>query len=137
MISSFVKALGNSPRIRVWDYLVVTRGMFDFSMTDLSEGSDVSWNTLKGISPDFIKKRIIVPTRNIGRATLYKLNEEHPESRFMITLHKAISMVFVRGGELNIKTQITKIKGNNRSGQEEIDIPVSEGIGWAKERVCE
>jgi hypothetical protein len=128
MESNFVKALGNTPKIRIWDYLVVTRGTFDFSMTDLSEGADVSWNTLKEMFPYFVRNKILLPTRKIGRANLYKLNEEHPESVFMIELHKAISMVFVHGGKFKMETKIVRIDGKSKSLPREVDIPIQKDM---------
>ncbi len=69
-------------------------------MTDISESAGISWNTLKEIFPAFVKQRIVEKTRTIGRATMYKLNEDQPKAVFMIGMHKAINMTFVRGGNL-------------------------------------
>jgi len=106
--SSFIKVFGDTPINRLWDFLVDSRSLFDYSMTDVCEAAGISWNTLKEIFPSFVREGIVKETRTIGRATMYVLNELHPKSVFMINLHKAISMVFVRGGDLEIEIKITE-----------------------------
>jgi len=108
--SSFVKVLGDTPINRLWEFLIDSRGLFDYSMTDICDAADVSWNTLKEIFPGFVKEGIVKKTRTIGRATMYKLNEEHPKAVFMIGMQKAINMVFVRGGRLKLEMRVVKGK---------------------------
>ncbi len=107
-ISNFIKAFGDTPINRLWDYLVDSRGLFDFSMTDASAGAGVSWNTLKPIFEAFVRDGIIKETRKIGRATMYKLNQDHPRSLFMVELHKAVNMIMVRGGDLKMELKVIK-----------------------------
>jgi len=120
--SSFATVFGDAPINRLWEFLVDSRGLFDYSMTDICEASDISWNTLKEIFPSFVKDGVVKKTRRIGRATMYILNETHPKVAFMIGIHKAINMVFVRGGHFKIKMKI--IKGKT-SKPIEFDIPHS------------
>ena len=95
--SNFVRVFGDTPKNRLWEFLIDSRGLFDYSMTDISEAAEISWNTLKEIFPNFVKENIVKETRKIGRATMYMLNDSHPKSEFMINMHKAINIVFVRG----------------------------------------
>ena len=110
MQSSFVRVFGDTPRNRLWEFLVDSRGLFDYSMTDVSEAAEISWNTLKGIFPGFVKNNIVKETRKIGRATMYMLNESHPKSEFMIGMHKAINIVFVRGGHFKLTMKVIEDK---------------------------
>lgn len=120
--SSFVQVFGNTPINRLWEFLVDSRGLFDYSMTDICESADISWNTLKEIFPSFVKDGIVKETRRIGRATMYILNENHPKAVFMIGMHKAINMVFVRGGNVEIQMKVIR---DDTSVPVKLDIPQS------------
>jgi hypothetical protein len=106
--SSFVNVFGDTPVNRLWEFLIDSRGLFDFSMTDVCEAADISWNTLKGVFGYFVKQKIVKETRKIGRATMYKLNESHPKAIFMINLYKAVNMAFVRGGNMKVEMKVTR-----------------------------
>ena len=51
---------------------------FDYPKTEISKNSGVSWKTLYRLWPLLEKYNLVVKTRQIGRATLYKLNTENP-----------------------------------------------------------
>ena len=88
----FLKIVGNNPMMRIWDFLLTERGLFDYSMTEIAENSHVSWTKFNNIFPEFVKRGIIKQTRRIGRAKLYILNEDNQISQAMIELHKKISI---------------------------------------------
>lgn len=121
-ISNFVRVFGDTPINRLWEFLVDSRGLFDYSMTDICESADISWNTLKEIFPPLVKEGIVKETRKIGRATMYMLNEGHPRSIFMIGLHRAINMVFVRGGRFKLEMKVVR---GRTSTPTELDIQES------------
>ena len=108
--SNFIKVFGDSPKNRLWEFLIDSRGLFDYSMTDICETADISWNTLKEIFPYFIKEDIVKETRKIGRATMFMVNEKNPRVIFMVGMHQAINMVFVHGGHFKLQMKITKNK---------------------------
>ena len=74
--SLFIEFMGDSPTIRVLDYLLTERDL-DFSITDMAKNTGIGRTTLYRIWNDLIKNRIIVPTRVIGKAKLYKLNKDN------------------------------------------------------------
>jgi len=74
--SLFIDFMGDSPTIRVLDYLLTERDL-DFSITDIAKNSSIGRATLYRIWDNLTKNRIIVPTRIIGKAKLYKLNKEN------------------------------------------------------------
>jgi hypothetical protein len=76
METLFKKALGDSPKIRVLEFLIEGREL-DYSITDIAEGAEIGRTTLFRIWEDLIKTSIIIPTRQIGNAKLYKLNSEN------------------------------------------------------------
>jgi len=72
----FRKALGDTPKIRVLEFLIEGREL-DYSISDIAEGAEIGRTTLFRIFEDLIKNEVIVPTRIIGNAKLYKLNLEN------------------------------------------------------------
>jgi len=85
----FRSALGDSPVIRILDFLIESRGL-DYSLSDIAENSNVSWTTLHRIWSNLIKFKIVIPTREIGRAKLFKLNENNPSVKNLISLYDTL-----------------------------------------------
>lgn len=71
--SVFVELLGNYPLIRMLNHLLIFRE-FDYSLTDIAKNSDVAWSTLNLIWPKLERSGIVVNTRRVGKAKMYKLN---------------------------------------------------------------
>ena len=69
----FLKMFGDSPVLRVLDFLVVN-GDFDYSMTNIANLSGVGYSTLKLFWDDLERKEVVINTRIVGRAKMYKLN---------------------------------------------------------------
>ena len=74
--SLFIEFMGDSPTIRVMDYLL-TMGGLDFSITDMAENAGIGRATLYRIWDNLILYKIIIHTRDIGKAKLFKLNSEN------------------------------------------------------------
>ncbi len=74
--SLFLKQFGDTPRLRVLDFLIDNYN-FDFPMTEIARESNVSYNSIKIFFPYLISSRIIVKTRHIGKSDYYKLNLEN------------------------------------------------------------
>ena len=87
--SSFIKFFGNGPNIRTLDYLIKYRGL-DYSMSDIARNSNVGWATLSRLWQEFVNYKIVVPTREIGKAKLFKLNEENPAVKELIEVYKRL-----------------------------------------------
>ena len=85
----FREALGNSPVIRVLDFLIEGRGL-DYSLTDIAKNANIGWTTLHRIWNKLVQLNIVVPTREIGRAKLFKLNEENPAVGELIKLYDTL-----------------------------------------------
>lgn len=73
METLFRKALGDTPQIRVLEFLIEGREL-DYSISDIAEGAEIGRTTLFRIFEDLLENQIIVPTREIGNAKLFKLN---------------------------------------------------------------
>ena len=76
METLFRKAIGDSPKIRVLEFLIEGREL-DYSISDIAEGAEIGRTTLFRIWEDLIKVKVILPTRQIGNAKLFKLNKEN------------------------------------------------------------
>jgi len=85
----FREALGNSPVIRVLDFLIEGRGL-DYSLSDIAENAGIGWTTLHRIWDNLLKYKIVTFTREIGRAKLFKLNEENPSVKELIKLYDTL-----------------------------------------------
>lgn len=82
----FSEALGNSPTIRVLEFLIGGRGL-DYSLTDIANSSNIGWATLHRIWPCIENAEIVKHTRDIGKAKLYCLNEDNPIVKQLVTLY--------------------------------------------------
>lgn len=86
------------------DFLLVERGLYDYSLTEIAENSGVSWATLHQIFPKLEKMEIVKETRTIARAKLFMINEENPLVQKLIKIRQEISDYFI-GQELNRQTK--------------------------------
>ena len=75
--SIFVEYFGSSPYVKVLDFLIEGQ-TFDYSMTEVARGAGVGWSAFTSIWQKLLEKNIIIPTREIGNARLFKLNKKNP-----------------------------------------------------------
>ena len=83
--SIFLEYVGDSPRMRILQYLIEGRN-FDYTLTDMLHAG-VSWGTLNHLIPKLVTLALIMKTRKIGRATLYKINQQHEVIKQLIILY--------------------------------------------------
>ncbi|MBI2671880.1 hypothetical protein HYX16_03010 [Candidatus Woesearchaeota archaeon] len=87
----FTKAVGNTPKIKVLEFLIEGREL-DYFLSDIAEGSGIGRTTLFKIWNDFENLKLIKPTRIIGNAKLFKLNLENPFVKKLVELFDALIM---------------------------------------------
>lgn len=107
-VSSFVLVMGNTPFVRVIDFLLENRP-FDYSKTQIAKNSDVGWSTLHGIWKVLEKTKIVKQTRTVGKSQMYKLDEENPVVRKLIELDAKITEMYadrIAEEELRIPVQV-------------------------------
>ncbi len=75
--SAFLEVFGDSPILRVLDFLVVNED-FDYSMTDIASLSGVGYSTLKLFWNKLEESTIVTQTRIVGKAKMYRLNFANP-----------------------------------------------------------
>lgn len=74
----FLKVLGReNPIIRIIDFLI-DNSAFDYSKTEIAKGSGISRTTLHKVWKILEELEIVVETRKVGRAKMYKLNKGNP-----------------------------------------------------------
>ena len=100
--SLFIDFMGDSPTVRVLDYLMTERDL-DFSISDMARNIKIGRTTLYRIWDELLKNKIILPTRVIGRSRLYKLNKENPKIQKLIELDDMLCLE-------SIKKKADKIK---------------------------
>lgn len=102
--SLFVEFMGDSPMIKVLDYLLTEREL-DFSITDMAENAGIGRATLYRIWNSLIENEIIMHTRDIGKAKLYKLNMKNEKIKKLIEIYDMLVLE-----ELRKKAEGQKIK---------------------------
>ncbi len=105
--NAFLEFVGDTPTTRLIDFLITGRE-FDYTLTDLTNKAGVSWTTLHRIFPSFIKNKIVVEVRQIGRAKLYKLNESTPLVKKFIELYDCILLTEMnKHNKKKVKVELT------------------------------
>mgnify|MGYP001568764399 CR=1 FL=1 len=103
--SSFRLVFGNSPIVKVIDFFLENRE-FDYSLTDIAKNSDIGWSTLHLFWKDLITMEVVIKTRRIGRAELYKLNLNSALVKRLLELDKIISKKFIEKDLIKQKSRI-------------------------------
>lgn len=81
---------GDTPTTRILDFLIDHKGD-DYSKTEIANHIDIGWNTISRHWTHLQDWDLVVPTRQIGRATMYKLNTENPIVAQMLVFNESIS----------------------------------------------
>ena len=74
--SVFVEYFGSSPYVKVLDFLLQGQD-FDYSMIEVARGAKVGWSSFTNVWKKLLDKKIIIETRTIGNAKLFKLDKEN------------------------------------------------------------
>ncbi len=85
IMTPFLKALGDTPKLRVLDFLI-DNDLFDYNLTEIARESNVSYNSLISFFDKFIKNGIVVRTRKQGKSDLYKLNTDNLFVKHLVRL---------------------------------------------------
>lgn len=85
--SLFLKTYGDNPILRVLDFLITFQD-FDYPMKEIAKNSGIGYTTLKLFwSRLLVERGIVVQTRVVGKAKMFKLNLENPEVEEFIKLY--------------------------------------------------
>lgn len=109
------KLFKDSSIAKLLDFLTLYKD-FDYSKTEISNNSGVSWKTLYRLWPLLEKYNLIVKTRQIGRATLYKLNTENP-------IAQALNKVALETATFDINEEMTRQTKERKTREKTETIP--------------
>ncbi len=76
---------GDSPKVRVLNFLIVHKD-WDYNKSEIAREAGVSWKALFDLWPTLEKRKLVVKTRQIGRATMFKLDTDKPLVQELIRL---------------------------------------------------
>jgi len=85
-LSLFLQAYGDNPKLRVMDFLITFQD-YDYSMKEIAKNAKIGYTTLKEFWQEFVKRKIVIQTRIVGKAKMFKLNLENPEVQLFIKLY--------------------------------------------------
>ncbi|MCR6693024.1 MAG: winged helix-turn-helix domain-containing protein [archaeon YNP-LCB-003-016] len=86
-----IKAFGNSPKLRILDYLLDYK-LNDFTKKEIIEALGMSKITFYKYFKDLEDLGLVIPSRKIGRATLYRINLENPMVKLLIEYEMQLSL---------------------------------------------
>ncbi|MBI2136286.1 hypothetical protein HYU06_04390 [Candidatus Woesearchaeota archaeon] len=121
--SAFLKEEGDTPKNRVWGFLIV-HSEYDYSMKDIARYSDVGYTTLKTMWKEFRQKKTVLQTRIVGKAKMYKLNFKNPVVNKFVDYYWAVVDAVVRRDN-NIKEKIKDEKKESYHSSSVGAVPVS------------
>jgi len=87
--SIFIEFMGDSPVMRIYDYLLSNRGL-DFSISDIARNCKISRSTFYYLIDNLLENKIIIYTRTIGRSKLYTINDKLPVVKKLIEIDKLL-----------------------------------------------
>ena len=101
-----IRALGNSPKLRILDYLLDYK-LNDFAKKEIVEALRMSKLTFYKYFKDLEELGLVIPSRKIGRATLYKINLENPIVKMIIEYETKLSLQIAEQEAERIKKSVT------------------------------
>jgi len=78
--SAFLEVFGNSPILRILDFLVINEN-FEYRLRDIARLSEVNYLTLKLLWPKLEKQGIVKYTKKAGNEKRYQLNLKNPMAK--------------------------------------------------------
>lgn len=91
--------------IRMIDYLLTERDM-DFSITDMAENAGIGRATLYRIWDKLVKNEIIIHTRYVGKAKLFKLNTKNPKIKKLIEIDDMLVLEDLKKHQKKVKVMV-------------------------------
>jgi len=99
--SIFLQTFGDYPLLRILDFLMYSRD-FDYPITEIARNSEVNFQTLKKVWPKLEQNKMVVSTRTLAGATLFKLNVENLVVKKIVELNNFLCWQTVEKEETEI-----------------------------------
>lgn len=103
--SLLIRALGNSPKLRILDYLLDYK-LNDFIKKEIVEALGMSKLTFYKYFKDLEELGLVTASRKIGRATLYKVNLENPIIKMLIEYERQLSLQIAEQEKAKMQKQV-------------------------------
>ncbi|MBT4825041.1 hypothetical protein HN695_00500 [Candidatus Woesearchaeota archaeon] len=91
----FLRIFGDTPKLKIMDYLLVN-DFYDHSMKDIAKNAEVGYSTLKQFWKQLLNEEIIVFTRQVGKAKMYKLNKNNIFVKEFEKFYWTVTKAYVR-----------------------------------------
>jgi hypothetical protein len=78
------------PIFKILDFFVDNLG-YDYSKTDIAAGAGISRTTLHLMWETLEETNMVMQTREVGRAKMYKLNLKNPMAKKFLELERAVA----------------------------------------------
>lgn len=88
--SLLLRYLGSSPALKIVDFFL-DNPLFDYSKAEVLEQVPISRNTLFQVWESLEDAKILMRTRKIGKAVLFRLNKESEIVKRLVDLDLALS----------------------------------------------
>lgn len=85
----FTELFGQSPIAKVLEFLVANRTN-DFSISDMAKQSSVGRSTMHDILPIMLNEGLLIHTREVGKAKLFKINTESQRVKLLIKFYNEL-----------------------------------------------
>ena len=85
-----------NPALRILDFFLDNPGS-DFSKTEIASGAEISRSTLFAVWPKLQSLELVIMTREIGHARMFRLNKKSPIVKKLVELDDAISAFYLAG----------------------------------------
>ena len=92
MKSILAEVLGDSPEIRVLDFLL-TFNEFDYTIKQIAREVEAGWTTVEEVIKSLVERGIAKETRTFGRARMFALNRENPFSKLLLKLDLELAKI--------------------------------------------
>jgi len=103
--SLLIRALGSSPKLRILDYFLDYK-LNDFTKKEIVEALGMSKLTFYKYFKDLEELGLVIVSRKIGRAKLYKVNLENPVVKMIIEFETKLSLQIAEQEVENVKKPI-------------------------------
>ncbi len=103
--SILLRTLGDSPKLRIIDFFM-DNPLFDFTKKEVIEALGMSKQTFYKYFKDIENYDIVVVSRRIGRARLYKINPENPLVKMLRAYETQLSLQIAEQEKAKIEKPI-------------------------------
>jgi len=103
--SVFGKLFGDSVAARVLTFLIVHQD-YDYTLTEIAKNSNVGWKSLYRVWPTLEQFELVVQTRQIGKAKLYRANTTNPAVQLLEKLGIELGLTLLRKAEIPEEIEI-------------------------------